>query len=110
MAGKNGRVAWVIKGSPTKDPYEGRSGLRALWEEANQFLPHRDAETDAWLREILSGKDYGDIVHDPAYELKPTLIVHEAMNTPAERNYWATFAYATWKKHGITKIFGERDA
>ena len=110
LAGKNVRVAWVIKGSPTKDPYEGRSGLRALWEESNQFLPHGDAETDAWLREVLSGKDYGDIVHDPAYELKPTLIVHEPMNTPAERNYWATFAYTTWKKHGITKIFGERDA
>jgi hypothetical protein len=100
--------ATVIKGSPTKDPYEGRSSLRTLWEEANQFLPHSDDETDKWLLEILNGKSYGDIVHDVAYELKPTFIVHESIKSPSEINYWVNFAYTTWKKHGITKIFGER--
>lgn len=109
LADRRGRAVWVIKGSPTKDPYEGRSALRKLLEEANQFLPHADSETDDWLREVLSGKSYGDIIHNPAFELKPTLIVHEPMTTPVEVNYWASFAYSTWKTYGITKIFGERD-
>jgi hypothetical protein len=107
LAGPTGDHAWVIKGSPKRDPAEGREGLLRLLEEANEFLPHSDPETDEWIEQV-TGMDYVSFHHTNETRIKPVAQVTVSLRDPEVLNHWMVWAYHLWKTHGTTKQFGPR--
>lgn len=93
------RPIWIIKGSPSKDPYYGREALSRLMNAVNESLPHSDTEVDKFFG-IKSGWDTS-----PEVETVP-FIINTVTTHRNEKDVLTVFDL--WKVHVLNKVFGQR--
>lgn len=95
---------WIIKGSPTSDPYFGRLGLGRLMERVNASMPHSDADVDALAKKL--GAELGGWSADESNATIPLII--DTKTKLMDRSKLG-YVLNIWKEKVLTKSFGQRN-